>query len=75
MLYKSSLPGLLLQRVTKESEVCHWIVSVNANCSPGRGLKVFRPAPNDQILEQASDFTRLPPFPPIATLNDAYVLF
>jgi hypothetical protein len=26
MRYESSLPGLLAQRVTEESEVCHWIV-------------------------------------------------
>jgi hypothetical protein len=38
MLYKSSLLGLLLQRVTKQSEVCHWIVSANGGRSSGQNL-------------------------------------
>lgn len=29
VLYKSSLLGLLRRRVTKQSEVCHWIVSAD----------------------------------------------
>jgi hypothetical protein len=55
----------------KESEVCHWIVSVNANCSPGRCLKVFRPAPDDQIQEQAIDFARLLSVNPI--IGNAFI--
>ena len=71
MLYKFSLLGLLLQRVTKESEVCHWIVSVNINCSTDRALKVFRPAPDDQIQEQAIDFARLLSVNPI--IGNAFI--
>jgi hypothetical protein len=59
MLYKSSLLRLSLQRVTKQSEVCHWIVSANGGKSLGRGLQVFQNAPIDHGLEHAIDLTRL----------------
>jgi hypothetical protein len=41
MLYKSSLLSLLLQRVKKTSEVCHWIVSVNEERRDDHGFQTL----------------------------------
>jgi hypothetical protein len=37
-MYKSSLLGLLLWHVTKQSEVCHWIVSANGGNQNGKSV-------------------------------------
>ena len=65
VLYKSSLLGLLRRRVTKQSEVCHWIVSVNSEISTGRNLQVILNSPINPGMWQPIDSTGLLPAKPL----------
>ena len=71
VLYKFSLLRLSLQRVTKQSEVCHWIVSVAGEISTCRNLQVFLKSPSDPGLKQAIDFTRFLSAQPLIGTNSS----